>query len=344
MFHVAPPRLIPHVNRIRSLVAGAVVTAVAVAGVSLPEQPDRPASPAGLETLAASSEPVHVSGRTATGDGGEQYLTRRTTYRVKGTVRTPPRIKARAWAVVDLDTGNILGRFNHRAHLPQASTIKLLTALTATRKVPAGVRHRVTARELRRVVCSCAGLVRGGKYTRDSMLAGMLLPSGNDAAEALAASHPRGRGAFIAAMNARARKLGATDTVAKNPSGLTDWGAYSSARDLLLFLRAARRDDVIAPYLSKRSAILRNLRGPNKTIYHGTHYVTSYPGSQGKSGYTTPAKNTLVVSTEIDGHTIGVATLGAPSGYSTTGARALTLWVAENFDALRPVGRLPNSR
>jgi len=76
-------------------------------------------------------------------------------------------------------------------------------------------------------------------------------------------------------------------------------------------------------------------------VYRGTDYVNTYPGSVGKSGYTTPAKNTLVVSTPISGHHIGVATLGSPGGYSTSGARGLTRWAASNFRALHALGILP---
>ena len=66
-------------------------------------------------------------------------------------------------------------------------------------------------------------------------------------------------------------------------------------------------------------------------------------GSLGKSGWTTPAQNTLVVMTPVEGRRIAVASLGAPTGYSTDGARALTEWAAENFDGLLGVGRLPLS-
>ena len=62
-----------------------------------------------------------------------------------------------------------------------------------------------------------------------------------------------------------------------------------------------------------------------------------------ESANTTPAKNTLVVVTEVDGHRIAVASLGAPSGYSTDGARLLTRWANRNFDGLLGVGRLPLS-
>jgi D-alanyl-D-alanine carboxypeptidase (penicillin-binding protein 5/6) len=281
---------------------------------------------------------------TVTGDGQTIYVANRTEFRPRATaVGIPPWVRARAWVVADLDTGHLLGKHNAREQLPQASTMKLLTALTAMRTVAPGALHRVTRFEASQT-CSCAGLKRGRVYRRDTLLAGMLLPSGNDAAEAVAGSHPQGRRAFYRDMNALAVELGARDTVAKNASGLTAVGSHSSARDLVVLLRAAVADPTIAGILGQRKALITTANGGlSHYVWRGTDYVNRYPGSLGKSGYTTPAKNTLVVTTDIDGHHIAVATLGAPGGYSTSGARALTEWANGNFEALKAVGRLPGS-
>jgi D-alanyl-D-alanine carboxypeptidase (penicillin-binding protein 5/6) len=67
-----------------------------------------------------------------------------------------------------------------------------------------------------------------------------------------------------------------------------------------------------------------------------------YPDSYAaKNGYTTRAGNTLVVATRINGRNIGVAMLDGRDGHTTSGARALTRWAANNADLLAPVGRLP---
>jgi D-alanyl-D-alanine carboxypeptidase (penicillin-binding protein 5/6) len=280
---------------------------------------------------------------TVTGDGATVYLANRTQFRPRRTVDLPPRLRARSWVVADLDSGRLLGKHRARAKLPQASTMKLLTGVTAVRTIKAGTIHRVTRFETRQT-CSCAGLRRGRVYGRNTLLAGMLLPSGNDAAEAVAGSHPRGRSAFYRAMNRTARKLGARDTVAKNASGLTAAGSHSSARDLVIFLRAAVRNRTLSGILAKRSATVATVRGKDShVVWRGTDYVNRYADSLGKSGWTTPAQNTLVVVTKIDGHRIAVATLGAPGGYSTSGARALTLWANANFSGLKAVGRLPQA-
>ncbi len=281
----------------------------------------------------------------AAGQDAQSYVVHGTRFRAHGPVSEPPRIRARSWVVADLTSGRLLGVRRPHRRLPMASTIKLLTAITATRTVPALPDHRVTKREAHPEWCTCAGLKVGRQYTRRALLAGALLPSGNDAAEALAGSHPAGRHAFYDAMNATAASLGATGTYAANASGLTAPGGRSTARDLLLFLRAAQADPVVEPILDLARFRFGPRGGRKHWIYRANDYVnkhvTRWPGTQGKSGFTTPAKNTLVVATPIKGRLIAVAILGAPPGRITKAAVRLTRWASRNYASLAPVGRLP---
>jgi len=268
-----------------------------------------------------------------------------TLFRPEGTVADPPHVRARAWVVADLETGRLLGIHRAIAELPMASTIKLLTAVTATRTVARFPDHRVTWREAHPEYCVCAGLVVGRRYTREALLAGMLVPSGNDAAEALAGSHPRGHRAFLLAMNAIASELGASHTHAATPSGLTAPNGYSSARDLLVLLRAAQSAPPVERVLGLATYDLGPRFGKTHRVYRRTDFVNRYvdrwPGLEGKSGFTTPAKNTLVVNVPIRGRHIGVAILGAPDDTITPAAKRLTLWAADNFRRLGDVGLLP---
>ena len=311
-----------------------------------PEETSAAADPGeGTPESARTPDPARGDDRTEprpASDPAPVTVANGTRYRATGRVSAPPAVSARSWVAVDMATGNVLADHRRTAHLPQASTIKLLTALTAAETVPASPSHEVTYDEAHPDWCTCAGLEVGRTYTREALLAGMLLPSGNDAAEALAGSHPQGRDAFVAAMNRTAQELGATDTHAVTPSGLTAPGAYSSAQDLVTFLRAAEKSPVVAPILDLPAYSFGPRGGPVHDVYRGTDYANMYartnPGTVGKSGYTSAAQNTLVVSTPIGGHRIGVATLGSPAGYSTSGARGLTTWAAANFDKLQPLG------
>jgi D-alanyl-D-alanine carboxypeptidase (penicillin-binding protein 5/6) len=303
--------------------------------------------PPALRAPAAAAHPPRLS-RHVRIDPARVLTVHRTRFEPTGRVPAPPRVRLRAWAVADMDSGAVLAVHHPRRHLPQASTIKLLTAVTAARTVAPRPDHRVTRAEAYPESCTCAGLLVHRRYTRAALLTGLLLPSGNDAAEALAGSHPDGRAAFIAAMNATARKLGAKDTRVVTPSGLTARGAYSSARDLLVFLRAAQGNRVVEPFLEMATGEVGPRHGRSHTVYRGTDYVNRYPAAQGKSGYTSAARNTLVVATPVrtgEGRRrIGVATLGAPGGaYSMSGTRALTMWAARSYGRLRSLGTLPDA-
>lgn len=291
------------------------------------------AAPTTAPARAAAAAPVVANGST---------------YRPIGVARTPPQVHARAWVVVDMTTGAILGKHRARARLPQASTIKLLTALTATHRVSAT--EPLTATRLAAsTICSCAGVKAGKRYTRDMLFGGMLVKSGNDAAEALAGADPRGRARFVAGMNNTAARLGATDTVAKNPSGLDAAGGHSSARDLVLLLREASHRDAIVKWLDTPRVRFGAIGGRKHLLTTTTDYELMYEDSYAaKNGYTTRARNTLVAASHFvarDGVTrdIGVSVLGAEAGFTTRGARSLVVWAANNHDLLAPVGHLPGS-
>ena len=271
----------------------------------------------------------------------------RTVYRSHTRLTSPPRVPLATWALADLDTGEILAAHGQRTRRQPASTIKLLSAVTAADRIDRRTRHRVAPAEARPLSCVCVGLVPGRRYTRDALMKATLLVSGNDAAEALAGADPRGRAGFVRAMNRRADALGARDTVAVNPSGLTGTGAASTARDLLVLLRAAQADAAVSPMLGLESARFGPVRGAKRTIHRSNPYVDATPRSEGKTGYTRAAGFNLVVATTVrdgDGtmRRIGAAAMGAPSrAASDRAVSRLTRWVARHHDSLSALGRLP---
>ncbi|QWC85473.1 hypothetical protein KLP28_01425 [Nocardioidaceae bacterium] len=270
-----------------------------------------------------------------------------TTFRAVAPTTDPPAVSLATYAVADLDTGRILAARGANVRRQPASTIKLLTSLTAARQVAPRPRHRVTYAEAHPEFCICVGLSVGRRYSRDALMSAMLLPSANDAAEAMAGSDRRGRTAFLGSMNALAGELGLTRTRAMNPSGLTAYGASSTARDLLVLLRAAQADPVVAPFLGMGSALFGPLRNETRTIYRGNAYIDRFRIAEGKTGYTSAAGYNLVVAHPVrdadgDVRRIGVAALGAPSrDANSRSVAALIRWVADHHDVLRPVGTLP---
>jgi len=154
-----------------------------------------------------------------------------------------PAVSARAWALVDAKSGKLLAGRASAENLPTGSTSKIMTALTALEMVDSGeasldqevvVSERAAA--FARPIYSNAGLQAGDVLSVRELLMGTLIPSGNDAATALAeylgGGGEEGLERFVGRMNAEAREMGLEDSRFDNVTGLDGREHYSSARDL----------------------------------------------------------------------------------------------------------------
>jgi D-alanyl-D-alanine carboxypeptidase (penicillin-binding protein 5/6) len=169
---------------------------------------------------------------------------------------------APSWIVADMDTGQILaGRDQYMTNAP-ASTIKVLLALVAIDELP--LDGTVVANESDTdVECNCAGVKAGRTYTTQELLDGLLLVSGNDAANTLA--HMLGGiDAAVGKMNAKAAEIGATATRAGSPSGLNGPGidGYTNPHDLAVIFRAALNNPVFARITATATAPFPGEDGP----------------------------------------------------------------------------------
>ena len=126
---------------------------------------------------------------------------------------------APAWIIADMDTGQVLAGRDMYAPHPPASTIKTLLALVVLDEVPNLDTTVVASNPNTLVECNCAGVRPGRIYTARQLLDGLLLVSGNDAANTLA-DMVGGYQAAVDKMNAKAVTVGATNTHATTPSGL----------------------------------------------------------------------------------------------------------------------------
>jgi D-alanyl-D-alanine carboxypeptidase (penicillin-binding protein 5/6) len=219
-----------------------------------------------------------------------------------GTVTAPPDGPAQAWLVADLDTGQILGsRELYTAHAP-ASTIKPLLAMVVLDQLAPNAAIRATAANTQ-VECSCVGLVPGQVYTARQLLDGLLLVSGNDAANLLA-DMLGGQQVAVQKMNAKAYQLGARSTRAGSPSGLDGpgWESVTTPYDLALIYREALRYPLFAQIVHQPSALFPDRSG-FKEIRNQDRLLRSYPGFiGGKSGYTDLARETYVGMAQRNGH------------------------------------------
>jgi D-alanyl-D-alanine carboxypeptidase (penicillin-binding protein 5/6) len=144
-----------------------------------------------------------------------------------------------SFLLADVDSGHILvARAPHAPHLP-ASTMKTLTALTLMPLMNPSTNIMVIQEDVN-VDGTHVSILPGTAYSVGTLLQGMLMASGNDAAYALARGN-QSMAVTLREMNATAADLGASDTVARDPSGLGKADQQSSAYDLALIGRAAMR-------------------------------------------------------------------------------------------------------
>jgi D-alanyl-D-alanine carboxypeptidase (penicillin-binding protein 5/6) len=217
-----------------------------------------------------------------------------------------------AGLLFDLDTGRVLWRRNPSRVLPVASLTKMMTALLVVERVPRGGRVRITPETLRYRGSGVGLLPRGKLIGVEKMLHGLLLPSGNDAAIALAQRAAGGSVArFVRMMNRRAAAMGLQCTRFATPSGLSD-GDHSCAGDLAALARAVLRTRRVARIVSRRSAVLPfPIRGGKLHLYNTNPLLRErYRGTTGiKTGYTIAAGRCLVATVQRGRTRLGVVLL-----------------------------------
>jgi serine-type D-Ala-D-Ala carboxypeptidase (penicillin-binding protein 5/6) len=228
----------------------------------------------------------------------------------------PPAVTATSWVVADLDSGAVLGGCGPHEYGTPASVQKLLLVATAMPKLDPKQVITVTREDLAfEAGSSAVGLLLNGRYSIETLWLGLLLNSGNDAANVLArlAGDGKGVAGTVAAMNEEARQLGALQTHAVTPSGLDGPGQFTSAYDLALIARACFAEEAFGKYATTERTQIPD-QGPKKgfQIQNENQLIFQYPGALGgKTGYTTLARHTYVGAAERNGRRLVVTLLGA---------------------------------
>ena len=209
--------------------------------------------------------------------------------------RRPPR----SGLLVDADSGRVLWRLEPERRLPIASVTKMMTALVAAERTRPREPVAITPEALAYTGSGVGMLPRGRRAQAETLLYGLLLPSGNDAAIALA-QHVGGSVArFVRMMNARTRELGLTCTRFASPSGIVDDGNWSCAPDLALLARDLLRVRRLARIVRTRLiAMPLPIRGGRVWLAnHNPLLAARYPGADGvKTGFTDAAGRCFVGS------------------------------------------------
>ena len=255
-----------------------------------------------------------------------------------------PEVGAAAWLLADLDSGDVLAARDPHGRYRPASTMKILTALTLLPELDPDATY-VAQQQDANAEGSKVGLVPGATYTVHNLYEALFLVSGNDAALALA-NAAGGLDSTVARMNAVARRLGALDTRAANPSGLDAPGQRTSAYDLAVVSRAAMARPDFRAYArtvtSRFPGTMPRRDRPRRSfeIYTQDRLLLTYRGALGiKNGWTTKARGTFVGAATRGGRTL-VATVLHTEGEGWREAAALLSWGFRNASVARPVGTL----
>jgi serine-type D-Ala-D-Ala carboxypeptidase (penicillin-binding protein 5/6) len=224
----------------------------------------------------------------------------------------PPRVEARAWALIDARSGEVLTSHAAAKRLPIASTTKLMTAYVALQELP--LNRVVRAAPYEPIYGeSLLGLRAGQRVSVRDLLHGLLMRSGNDSAHDLALATAGSQPRFVGQMNRRAAALGLADTHYANPIGLDQRGNYSSAADLATLSRRLMRIPAFAKIVGARTAVLRSLRPPRR-IENSNDLLGMVPWATGiKTGHTFDAGYVLVASGSRKGVGLISVAVGAPS-------------------------------
>ena len=222
----------------------------------------------------------------------------------------------RSGLMFDIDTGRVLWRHQPTRVLPIASLTKMMTALVVTDRLKRGARVPITREALHYQGSGVGLLPRGKRIRMDTMLTGMLLPSGNDAAIALAQRAAGTLPRFVDAMNARARRMGLLCSRFSSPHGFEDRGNHSCAGDLAAIARAVLRVPRLARIVRRREAVLPfPIKGGKLYLYNSNPLLRQgYRGITGlKTGYTDAAGRCLVATARRGPLKLGVVLLHSPN-------------------------------
>ena len=233
---------------------------------------------------------------------------------------TPPQVTAKAAFVFDADLGLTYYTKNADLKLPMASTTKIMTALLAVERgsLDQMIKVGADAAALVRPDSSYMGLKAGEQLTLRDLLYGLVLPSGNDAAVAIADGIGGSVPAFVALMNERAQELGLTQTHFVNPHGLGASGHYTTAHDLAVLAAVAMTYPDLVQITSTISyAIPKTATHKAYKLHTGIDILpggySPYPGAIGvKPGYTGDAGYCEAFAAVRRGHLIVGVVLGEP--------------------------------
>ncbi|HZW31734.1 MAG TPA: D-alanyl-D-alanine carboxypeptidase family protein [Isosphaeraceae bacterium] len=225
----------------------------------------------------------------------------------------PPPIQASAAAVVDGDTGELVWGKNPHQPLPPASMTKMLTALVALERgnPDEPVISSVDGQAMALAGDSVMGLHPGERLSLRDLLFGLLVPSGDDAALAIATAIAGSEPAFVTLMNQTAARLGLTDSHFVNPHGLDAAGHVSSPYDMIVIARAAMRYPLFRQIVATRRVTIRGRWTYDLT--NTNYFLGRRPDVIGvKTGTTERALHAITIADRQGDHVLYLTVMHTP--------------------------------
>lgn len=228
-----------------------------------------------------------------------------------------PYVSARSIAIIDAGCGALMYGRDANLHLPPASLTKLMTAAVALDRAGSNkmITSHVDGAQLNDETGSTVmGLRPGMELSLLDLLYGLLLPSGNDAALAIASGVGGSEAKFVELMNEKVESLGLEDTHFTNPHGLSEDGLYSSAYDMAMLARYVMQNQTLATIVA---SISWQPRWDGPPVWNGNEFLTRYEGADGvKIGYTEEAHQTIVASATRGGRRIVASLMKSQDRYT----------------------------
>jgi serine-type D-Ala-D-Ala carboxypeptidase (penicillin-binding protein 5/6) len=229
------------------------------------------------------------------------------------------KLPLKSGVLFDVNTGHVLWERNPSESVPIASLTKMMTALVVVAHAKPSAKVLITQDALDYSGSGVGLLPKGKQVPLTALLYGLLLPSGNDAAIALADHVAHTQSNFIALMNQRAHDMALTCTHYTTVSGIVDQGNRSCASDLALIAHTLLEQPLLAQIVGSRSAVVPfPIKGGKLFLYNNNPLlVLRYPGTDGvKTGFTDAAGQCLVATVRRGGRWLGVVLLHSGNTYA----------------------------
>ena len=254
----------------------------------------------------------------------------------------PPVLAAKAWLVMDYDSGQVLASENPDEALPPASLTKMMTSFLVEQSIRNGkLKQDDLVSVSENAWCrgsgteSCMYLPLNSQATVIDILRGIIVQSGNDASKAIAEHIAGTEENFAKLMNTEAKRLGMTQTNFVNATGLPDPAHKASARDLAILARAIIHDSAdFYPIYAEREFTYNKIKQGNRNALLYTD-----PSVDGlKTGHTQEAGYCLVTSSKRNGMRLITVILNANSMQARADqTRALLSWGFGRFEKATPI-------